>query len=151
MKRVKHIFHWLNSLYELKIQTEKTSICFRQFVATANLQQVCLPFFLFIATDRPASTASLRHQRRFFQPCVSSCFACYSMWISPLWYQKTPFSNTDSQKNQDFSKQGKKTKKKGLSIILFHVCLRRSNGTATASAVIFHVAILDPNSVIEIW
>ena len=109
-----------------RFKTEKTSICFRHYVAT-NLQQVCLPFCLLIAsicdffvqriTDHPViSTAfsQVSTVESFFSHAFRHTLLAISMWISPpLVSKKHHFQRVTAsrKKKSDFSKKNTNEKK----------------------------------------
>ena len=110
-----------------RFKTEKTFICFRHYVAT-NLQQVCLPFCLLIAsicdsfvqriTDHPViSTAfsQVSTVESFFSHAFRHVFLAISMWISPpLASKNTIFKELQicEKKTSDFSKKTQMNEKK---------------------------------------
>lgn len=150
-----------------RFKTEKTFICFRHYVAT-NLQQVCLPFCLLIAsicdsfvqriTDHPViSTAfsQVSTVESFFSHAFRHVFLAISMWISPpLASKNTIFKELQicEKKTSDFSKKTQmneqklqKDSDKCWDSRLYHsvtMSNRRFPMERSPQLNIFHVAIL---------
>lgn len=155
-----------------RFKTEKTSISFRHYVAT-NLQQVCLPFCLLIASicdffvqriTPSFPRLSLRYQRW----SLFSAMRFVILWLlslcryHPLWYQKnTIFKEWQlrEKKHQIFQKQRHKWNKNcrrilinvGFSTLSFFGTMSKSEISHGTFATAEHLSCCHPDSLGPHW